>query len=177
MALESGIVVGKNPENPGQSIVLFYGSRPIFSNFYLSPFKIGKVKFNCTEQYFQHKKALFFNDHKSANKILRTRSPSQQKKLGRYVKGYDETRWREVRSNVMEMGCLAKFQQNQNAKEQLLSTGDAKLAECGPTDKIWAIGLTLADHRALNPKKWTGQNLMGTVLEKVRDIIRSEDES
>ena len=176
MSQEPGVIAGNNPENPAQSIVLFYGRHPVFSNFYISSFKIGKTKFNCTEQYFQHKKALFFNDHKMADKILRTKSPSQQKKLGRHVKCYNENRWREVRSNVMEMGCLAKFLQNRDAKDRLLLTGDNRLAECSPTDKIWAIGLALADTNALNPMKWCGLNLMGAVLENVRELIRSEDD-
>ena len=141
MEKEPGVVVTKNPEVPSQNIILFYGRRPIFSNFYISPFKIGKLKFNCTEQYFQYKKAMFFEDQKSAGKIMKTKSPAQQKQLGRRVRGYDELRWMQVRMQTMEAGCLAKFMQNWVERQKLLDTGDSRMAECSPTDKIWAIGL------------------------------------
>lgn len=175
MDKESGVVVVRNPEKPTQDLVLFYGRRPVFSNFYISPFKIGKLKYNCTEQYFQHKKAMFFEDHKTAGKIMKTQSPAQQKKLGRRVKGYDELRWMQVRKQTMESGCMAKFTQNQPEKEKLLATGDSLMVECSPTDKIWGIGLGLKDHRAKNPKNWVGQNLMGKVLENVRELIANND--
>lgn len=165
----------KNPENPAQTVTLFYGRQPVLSNFYICPFKIGKLKFNSTEMFFQQRKALFFEDYKMADKIMRAKSPGQQKKLGRLVKGYNEERWTRVRTQTMESGCIAKFTQNQHAKEVLLATGDSKLAECSLTDRVWGVGLRLNDPKASNPKNWCGQNLMGSVLENVRAIIAEKD--
>ena len=171
MGRSTGELVGKNPTNPAETMVLFYGRRPIYSNFYILTFKSGGRQFNCTEQYFQYKKAIFFGDEKTAARIMKTASPGQQKKLGRQVKGYNENRWEQVRAKVMEEGCLAKFIQNSHAKEKLLSTGDSRLVECSPTDRVWGIGISLMDPRALNHKKWRGQNLLGKQLEKVRELI------
>ena len=176
MAHKVGEVVGRNPTNLAQTIILFYGRQPVYSNFYILPFKTDGRQFNCTEQYFQYRKAIYFGDVKTAAKIMKTISPRQQKKLGRQVNRYEEQRWKQVRFKIMEEGCMAKFTQNNGEREKLLATGDSRLAECSPTDKIWAIGLSLTDHRALNPKKWKGQNLMGAVLENVRDCIAEKDE-
>ena len=140
MTQTNGEVVGKNPTNPAQTMILFYGRKPIYSNFYISSFKSGGQRFNCTEQYFQYKKAVFFDDEKTAAKIIKTASPGQQKKLGRRVEGYSEERWKRVRVKTMEEGCIAKFCQNKQLKEQLLSTGDSRLVECSPMDRIWGIG-------------------------------------
>ena len=77
----------------------------------------------------------------------------------------------------MEAGCLAKFMQNWVERQKLLDTGDSRMAECSPTDKIWAIGLGLKDNRTKDPKNWIGQNLMGQVLENVRTLIMDGNDS
>lgn len=174
MERNTGIVEGENPENQAQTLILFYGRRPIYSNFVMTMFKVDGRQFNCTEQYFQYQKAKYFDDQPTAGQIMKTGSPARQKKLGRSVKGYDEQRWRQIRMKVMEDGCMAKFTQNQKAKETLLATGDKILVECTPNDRVWGNGLHLSDKRALCPKKWRGTNLMGQVLMKVRNLVANE---
>ena len=169
----AGISVDKNPEYPAQTIICFYGRRPVYGNFFIMPFQCGGRRFNCSEQYFQYKKAMFFQDQKTANKIMKTSSPGQQKKLGRRVRGYNESKWSEVRSEVMLHGLIQKFSQNPEAKKSLLATGDARLAEC--KDKIWGNGLALNNPNAANPRKWRGTNLLGQVLEKVRENLSKEE--
>ena len=68
-------------------------------------------------------------------------------------------------------GLLAKFEQNEDLKTQLKSTGDAILAECAVKDRIWGIGLSMKDPDRLDVKKWHGANLLGYALMIVRERV------
>ena len=67
---------------------------------------------------------------------------------------------------------MAKFSQNADLKQLLLNTGDAILAECAVKDLIWGIGLSMKDPNRFDMNKWRGENLLGKVLMKVREILR-----
>lgn len=150
----------------------FWGNDDYMSNWHKVSFNLHGITFNCTEQYMMYAKAIVFDDTIIANKVLETNSQSKQKALGRQVSNYDDETWNEIRFEIVYDACLAKFSQNENLKEQLLSTGDLHLVEASPYDKIWGIGLTENDPNANNPYKWKGLNLLGEVLMKVRQTLR-----
>ena len=56
----------------------------------------------------------------------------------------------------------------------LIRTGDRRLAETGPHDNLWDIGLSACDPRASSPDSWCGQNLLGQTLEHAREILRRD---
>jgi len=70
-------------------------------------------------------------------------------------------------------GNKAKFGQNPELKEFLLSTGDAILVEASPYDKIWGIGLDRETAMKGTVNQWKGENLLGYALMEVRDWLRS----
>lgn len=45
-----------------------------------------------------------------------------------------------MRQILVYEDLLAKFEQNEDLKAQLRSTGDAILAECAVKDRIWLFG-------------------------------------
>ena len=130
-----------------------------FSNWYLSDFTIGDVKYTSLEQYMMHQKALRFHDESIAAQILATDDVSYIKELGRKVSGFDNH-------------VVAKFTQNPELKRALLDTGNAVLVEAAVNDKIWGIGLSMSDPKRVDPSEWKGQNLMGYVLMLVREKLR-----
>ncbi len=147
----------------------------IFSNWYLSDFEIGGRKFSSLEQYMMYEKALLFEDQQVAQKVLDVTDAAEIKALGWQVKNYDEHLWNGCRQIVVYNGLMAKFSQNSELKERLLATGDAFLAECEPTDKIWGIGMALDDERCFDRNQWQGQNLLGYTLMQVRRRLREQD--
>ena len=70
------------------------------------------------------------------------------------------------------MGNKAKFSQNADIRDFLLSTGDAVLAEASPYDKIWGIGLDRETALKGSVEQWQGENLLGRALMEVRDWLR-----
>ena len=120
-----------------------------------------------------YSKAIMFNDMDTAAKIMLTDDPAEQKRLGREVRGYDEDTWAANRVDVMVRGLYAKFTQNEKCRIALISTAGTTLVEASPYDRIWGIGLTASDPRAQQRSTWLGQNLLGQVLDHVRDQILS----
>ena len=141
------------------------------SNWYMSDFEVDGIEYSSMEQYMMYQKAKYFRDESMMDEILKTRDVSLIKKLGRCVSNYDSTYWNGIRQIVVYRGVYEKFNQNPDLKEKLKGTGDAILAECVRSDKIWAIGLSIDDEDRLDISKWKGQNLLGYVLMMVREEL------
>lgn len=150
--------------------VYFWGD-PTLSNWGPAPFTYKTRKFANSEQAFMWEKALCFGDNETAELILKATNPRTAKELGRLVKNYDEKIWETKRFDAMYQVCLAKFIQNPERLETLLSTGDRTLVEASPYDTVWGVGLHWTGDEILNEKNWRGQNLLGKVLMKVRSEL------
>lgn len=146
------------------------------SNWYPSCFTVDGTMFTSMEQYMMYNKAVCFHDIDVANQILETDDVAEIKSLGRLVKGYDDNHWNGVRQISVYEGLCAKFDQNENLKQQLLGTGRAILAECAVRDRIWGIGLSMHDPDRLDRSKWKGQNLLGYALMMVREKLANENQ-
>lgn len=144
------------------------------SNWWLSGFKVDGIKFTSAEQYMMFGKAKLFGDTETQAKILSVQDVAKIKALGREVKGFDDEVWTENRENIVYKGLKAKFSDDEELKEKLLSTGDAILAECAVHDRVWGIGMSMKDPNRFNTEKWRGLSLLGKLLMRVRDELRSE---
>lgn len=141
------------------------------SQWYQCNFSVNGVKYRCAEQYMMAEKARTFGDTDTLKQIMQAKYPREQKALGRKVHGFNESKWSSVCREVVYQGNLAKFSQNFDLKKLLLETGERIIAEASPYDKIWGIGLSEDDPRALR-LPWPGQNLLGQVLMRVRNAVR-----
>jgi ribA/ribD-fused uncharacterized protein len=145
-----------------------------FSQWHPSRFTVEGIDYNCAEQFMMAEKARVFHDRTTENEILSAFDPSVQKKLGRKVQNFDAKTWDLVAQDVVYRGNVAKFTQNADLKRVLLETGERTLVEASPYDKIWGIGLSIDDPRALNPDKWLGTNWLGQVLMRVRWVLKEQ---
>ena len=59
------------------------------SQWYIIPFTIEDITYNCCEQYMMSEKAKFFNDMETNDLIMNAFEPKDQKKLGREVKNFN----------------------------------------------------------------------------------------
>lgn len=151
----------------------FFWSGP-FSQWYHSEFVVNGRTFNCAEQYMMFAKALIFGDVNTAERIMSTKNPQEQKKLGRQVKDFVPHIWGNISRELVYQGNMAKFLQNCNLYDILLDTGDKILVEASPYDKIWGIGLDEEAAKITPPNEWPGTNWLGEVLTQVRtDILKT----
>eukprot|EP00118_Oscarella_pearsei_P025591 m.308427 g.308427 ORF g.308427 m.308427 type:complete len:170 (+) comp43976_c0_seq1:60-569(+) len=160
-----------------EKFTFFWKSASPFSQWHPARFTVKDVEYNCAEQYMMHQKAVLFEDKETAAEVLKTEKPSEQKKLGRKVKRFDDCLWKKHRIDIVKSGSKAKFSQNKELKKLLLATVGTTLVEASPVDKIWGIGLAAADERAKNRGTWKGQNLLGQALTEVRNEIVAKGES
>ena len=146
---------------------LFFWKGP-FSQWYKAPM-VGaeNIHYNCCEQYMMYNKALLFRDYDTADKILRTKNPREQKELGRAVKDFEASIWDREKENIVEQGNYIKFSQNYSLRKMLLKTSELTIAEASPVDSIWGIGMAEDALDVMDETKW-GQNLLGKALMKVR---------
>lgn len=156
------------------TMVLFWRSNEVFSNWCPAKFTDGTLFFDNSEQYMMIRKAELMGDFDSSFKMQKVSDPRELKQLGRQVKNYNEELWIEHRLDVMIKGCYYKFSQNASMMQELLNTGERILVEASPNDKIWGIGLEEKDPRCLDQSQWQGQNLLGQALMVVRKRIQSE---
>ena len=150
----------------------FFWDGPL-SQWYRSSFVVDGVKYYTAEQYMMAMKARHFGDADSEEKIMKTWNADEQKALGRKVKNFVPEVWSQVSKDYVFKGNLAKFS-NPRLKELLLATGDLEIVEASPHDKIWGIGLSAADPRALDKSEWQGTNWLGEVLMRVRKELKNE---
>lgn len=168
--------------NPAITIVYFWGhttdskemTAACFSQWYDCWFEVDGQRYHTAEQFMMASKARLFGDDEVLRQIIRADKPSDVKKLGRLIRGFDQERWDEAKYDLVVEGNKAKFCQNPELKEFLLSTGNAILAEASPYDKIWGIGLNKKQAMKGSVEQWKGENLLGCALMEVRDWLRSE---
>lgn len=113
-----------------------------------------------------------FGDDEAAAKIIDALEPKTAKALGRTVRDFDDNVWKSRCRSVVTEGNLAKFSQNDELRDYLLSTGETVLVEASPYDRIRGIGLKQDDKRAVDPVEWRGSNLLGFALMDVRAELR-----
>ncbi len=154
------------------SMTLFYGKFSEFSNFFPSDFVIDGTKFANNEQFYQSKKAEYFEADDIASKIKNTSDPFHCYKLGSKIPNFNQEQWDKVQFRIMTEGLNAKFSQNTNLKTILLNTGGNVIAECS-RDKTWGIGLPISHPNIKNADLWSGKNLLGQSLMNVRRILKN----
>lgn len=158
-------------EERTEEYTFFYRTKSVFSQWHPCTFKIDGITFNCAEQWMMYAKALLFDDRETAQAILETQNPREQKRLGRKIKNFDQNLWDSKGKEIVYKGNYAKFSQDENMKKQLLSTAGTLLVEASPTDNIWGIGLSETDPRRYDKNQWQGTNFLGEVLTRVREDL------
>lgn len=143
------------------------------SNWYQASFDFGGVRFPTCEHWMMWQKAVVMDDESMAARILDASSPKEAKDFGASVSPYDNWLWDKVREQLVYYGVREKFLQNGLARNLLLSTGSAILAEASPYDGIWGIGMSANDPDFNTPSKWKGSNLLGRVCMRVRSDLRN----
>ena len=148
--------------------VAFFRKEGELSNHHPSPMVINKVPYSCNEQYYTRKMAMEFSDQRAEAEIMSTQNPGKMLAIAKNIEGFDQEQWNTVSKPIMKEGLRAKFVQNQDCQEFLRNTGERRLVEANPNDKIWSCGLHMFHDDIADRTKWTGTNWLGECLEEIR---------
>ena len=124
-------------------------------------------------------KAKTFGDEEIAERIIKDgKDPKQAKTLGRKVKNYDDKVWDKKRYQVMVDANYLKYTKCPKLQEALLGERykGKGFVEASPYDRIYGVGLRQNDPLIDDEKNWRGKNLLGKVLNEVRERILKEKE-
>ncbi|MGN5380355.1 NADAR family protein [Streptomyces lasalocidi] len=158
----------------------FWGHRPTkdgsigascLSQWWPSPFVVDGVEFATAEHWMMAGKARLFEDAEAERRILAAGHPSEAKKAGRLVRGFDEAIWERERFRIVVEGSVHKFASDDALRAFLLGTADRVLVEASPVDRVWGIGLAATDEAAMDPRRWKGPNLLGFALMAARERL------
>lgn len=159
----------------------FWGHRPLpdgrigascLSQWWPSPFTVDGVRYATAEHWMMAAKARLFADAEAERRVLAADHPSQAKKAGRLVRGFDEATWSRERFRIVVEGSVHKFAAHPDLRDFLLNTGERVLVEASPVDRVWGIGLAANDAGAADPERWRGPNLLGFALMAARERLR-----
>ncbi|MFJ8142186.1 NADAR family protein [Streptomyces sp. NPDC096013] len=172
----------------------FWGHRPrpdgrvgasCLSQWWPSPFTVDGVTYATAEHWMMAGKARLFGDGDALARVLAAGHPSQAKRAGRLVRGFDEEVWARERFGIVVEGSVRKFSADAELRGFLLGTGERSemgvppaegwgrvLVEASPVDRVWGIGLAANDVAAGDPERWRGPNLLGFALMVARERLR-----
>jgi ribA/ribD-fused uncharacterized protein len=136
-----------------------------------TPFTVDGDDYSCTEQYMMAEKARLFEDDAACALIMAADAPKEMKALGQKVRPFESAVWDQAKYSIVLNGNYAKFTQDPQLRDYLLSTQQRVLVEASPLDVIWGIGLGADNPKAADPSTWRGRNLLGFALMEVRDEI------
>lgn len=121
----------------------------------------------------RYRKAELMGDEHTAHKILHSDSPAKAKQLGREVAPFQQGLWDRECDAVVEHANWLKFTQNEKLGHVLLATGNRRLVEASPNDRMWGIGFNSEEAEG-REEEW-GENRLGKALERVRDRLAKEE--
>lgn len=145
----------------------FQGHNAPYSNFYKCNIK-GKDGKNylSAEQYYCSIMAKFHNEMDIMRQIDNTSNPYTIKAIAKKI--WRSPEWCKDNERVLEDIVRAKFTQNKDLKEKLMSTSTSVFRECTRCP-YWGSGRFLKDAEAGENEIPGYKNKMGIILQKVKE--------
>ena len=161
-------------QSKGNGFLAFHGRISPYSNFFPCVIKDVGMRYNCSEQLYQHELCLFHGEAQAARSVMLQTDLVEMKRIGGKVAAQNEERneqWLKCRAKqVMMTAVKLKFSQNCTLQHQLIKTIKA-FVEANQYDRIWSAGLAITDKTVLSPADWRGSNWLGIILTEVRDEL------
>lgn len=130
-----------------------------FSNFAHYNFLLDGKIWMTSEHYFQAQK---FLGTKYEEIIRLMDNPMKAAEMGRNRDLPLREDWEQVKDNIMRKAVYAKFTQNKDIRNVLISTGKEPIIEKTNNDYYWGCG-----------EDGSGKNMLGIILMEVREKLSS----
>lgn len=122
--------------------------------------------FSSSEQAYFYHKAIICEREDIAMKIKEMENPAMIKQKGDRIDTCEE--WEKSKKSVMQKVLAQKFIQNPELKAKLMGTSGLPLLEC-TNNKYWGTGWFLDDQEWNSSVNYPGKNVLGSLLEELRD--------
>lgn len=132
---------------------------------------INNVRYSSANQFYKASVAKECGDITAYQMIMSSHKAKTQSDIAALTKGFIAAEWEAKAQNVLETGLLYRFQQDSDAKNLLLSTGDALIVFISPFDPLLGNGLTADSEQNSDPTAYTGKNLLGKCLMSIRSDL------
>ena len=165
--LPTDVIPLRQYQKSDEKVIVFFGHKSPFSNFYTAPFNHNEHHFKTSEHAIQFTKANIFDDYHRAQQILNCDSAREAKQLGKKIKNFQPAKWRQEGPLACYDLIKAKFQQDINAREALINTGNKVIAETS-SDTLWGTGIPLNSPDALVEDTWENRGWMHKILTRIR---------
>ena len=133
-----------------------------FSNFVISPFMLDGTIWPSVNHYFQAAKFQGTDDNWILE-IIKASNPFEASRMGKSRQHPIQDNWNVKRNEVMKNAVKAKFEQNNELKELLLSTCENPILCHNIDDGWWGDGVGCGG---------TNQNNLGKILQYVREQLK-----
>jgi len=128
------------------------------SNYFVCDFMLDGHNWTSTEHYYQAQKTL---DPTYREIIRLAATPDESKRLGNSSECHIRPDWNIHRVVAMRNAIQAKFTQNPELMELLISTGNTELMENSTQDYYWGCGVD-----------GSGRSMLGLLLMHLRMELR-----
>ena len=145
----------------------FFSIQCFMSNFFKCNIFFNGNHYSSVKQAYQCTKAEIHNDMSAYDEIYDMVSPAKMKQRGSEIRVNEN--WNELKLRVI---LVAKFRQNKKLYYNLLNTRPMELIEA-TLDGFWGAGCVLCSV-ALEEGSWQGQNHLGRLLVRIRNIFVRE---
>lgn len=145
------------------NVTLFAGKFSKLSNLHPCQIEVDGQQWNSVEHFIQYQKAKAAEQHDMAIRIRNAEDATEALQLGKKVPA--NTQWDNQAEALMEKALIVKFKipQFNNA----LRKTESIIGE-GTRHPIWGIGHSINHKGAFNTANWTGRNIMGKLLTKIK---------
>jgi ribA/ribD-fused uncharacterized protein len=128
--------------------------------------EVGKGEFYCFNRWFRADNP----------KHVKSWSTKEFAYFRRHPEDPRRKHWTNTRDEIMFQIVKAKFEGCASARQTLLATGQAFLAELSPSDDHWGVNERITpqqlDQRVVERRPFRGHNQLGRILMAVREILR-----
>ncbi len=154
--------------------ILFKGKDSKLSNWDTHKFTIDGEEFTSNEQYIGYGRCKAADDTDTEARILDEHDPREIKRLFYAIKWNNIDPRKHADTETAFNGIMAKFTQNQDLRDYLISTHPKRIWE-GTRDRQWGAGIDIHNPQDKpfmhDEASFQGYNRCGRLLESARSII------
>ena len=101
-------------EKKSDNVTIFFGIDSPLSNFHPCSFQVDDIDYDSVEHYLAYQKALLYD----------MKRPVLQKRRAKRLKNFNIYSWPEKAEDLLRLALSAKFSQDIDLRDLLLSTGE-----------------------------------------------------